>query len=67
MKPTHIEGHLLDHAYLRDTKEMIDITVGTQSKYYSDHKAITIIAEKKGKRNKRLGFFMFFIFLFFSS
>ena len=47
MKPTHIEGHLLDQAYLRDTKEMIDITVETQSKYYSDHKGITIIASKR--------------------
>ena len=50
MKPTHIEGHVLDQAYLRDTKNMLDITVESQSKYYSDHKGIAIIAaKKKGK------------------
>ena len=52
MKPTHIEGHLLDQAYLKDTKEIIDITVETQSKYYSDHKGIAIIAAKKKRYTK---------------
>ena len=52
MKPTHIEGHLLDQAYLRDTKGILDITVETQSKYYSDHKGIAIIAAEK-KRYKK--------------
>ena len=45
-RPTHIEGNLLDQAYLRDSNGMLEITAETQSKYYSDHKGIAIIATK---------------------
>ena len=45
-RPTHIEGNLLDQAYLGDSNGMLEITAETQSKYYSDHKGIAIIATK---------------------
>ena len=49
-EPTHIEGHLLDQAYVRDKKKMLNWTVDVQSKYYSDHKALAIVV-KKSKEN----------------
>ena len=45
-KPTHIEGSLLDQAYIRDTNNLMKITVETQSKYYTDHKGIALTLEK---------------------
>ena len=45
-KPTHIEGSLLDQAYMRDTSNLMKITVETQSKYYTDHKGIALTLEK---------------------
>ena len=51
-EPTHIEGHLLDQAYLKDIEGKLDISLETQSKYFTDHKGIAIIAtNKKGKEN----------------
>ena len=37
-EPTHIEGHLLDHAYVRDVDENLKWTAKVHSKYYTDHK-----------------------------
>ena len=56
-EPTHIEGHLLDQAYLRDSKGMLEVESEVQSKYYTDHKSLSIILKgvnkhKKSKRNK---------------
>ena len=56
-EPTHIEGHLLDHAYLRDSKGMLEVESEVQSKYYTDHKSLSIILKgvnkhKKSSRNK---------------
>ena len=48
-EPTHIEGNLLDQAYLRDLKGELDLTVELHSKYYTDHKGLAIIITKKGK------------------
>ena len=42
----HIEGHLLDHAYIRDKKKMLNWTVYVQSKHFSDHKALAIMVKK---------------------
>ena len=42
-EPTHIEGNLLDQAYLRDTENQFKVTVETQGKYYTDHKALNIV------------------------
>ena len=53
-EPTHIEGHLLDQAYLHDIEGKLEIYLETQSKYFTDHKGIAIIAtNKKGKKNIR--------------
>ena len=45
--PTHIEGNLLDQAYIRDEEEKIHVTGDIQGKYYSDHKALNIIITLK--------------------
>ena len=45
-EPTHIEGHLLDQAYLRDCSHKLRWTVEVQSKYYTDHKGLAIIIRK---------------------
>ena len=45
-EPTHIEGHLLDQAYLRDCKGTLKWTVELQSKYFTDHKGLAIIIRK---------------------
>ena len=47
--PTHIEGNLLDHAYIRDENQILGVTAELHSKYYSDHKALAIMI-KKGKK-----------------
>ena len=51
-EPTHIEGHLLDQAYIQDIGGKFEISLEIQSKYFSDHKGIAMIAtNKRGKRN----------------
>ena len=45
-EPTHIEGHLLDQAYLRDCKGTLKWTLELQTKYYTDHKALAIIIKE---------------------
>ena len=53
-EPTHIEGHLLDQAFLQDIDGKLEISLETQSKYFTDHKGIALIAmNKKGKGNDR--------------
>ena len=47
-EPTHIEGHLLDQAHLRDINGILETTTDIHSKYYTDHKGLAIII-KKGK------------------
>ena len=42
-EPTHIEGHLLDHAYLRDKEGKLEAETEVHSKYYTDHKSLSII------------------------
>ena len=43
--PTHIEGHLLDQAHVRDIKQTHKYIEELHSKYYSDHKAISLIVK----------------------
>ena len=50
-EPTHIEGHLLDHAYLRDNEGKLEGETEVHSKYYTDHKSLSIIL--KAVKNKR--------------
>ena len=45
-EPTHIDGHLIDQAYLRDTSGKLRCTVELQSKYYTDHMGLAIIVMK---------------------
>ena len=45
-EPTHIEGHLLDQAHLRDNKGILQATSEVHSKYYTDHKGLAIIIKK---------------------
>ena len=52
-EPTHIEGHLLDQAYLQDKQENLDVTAEVHSKYYTDHKGLAIILKKKVRRSKK--------------
>ena len=41
--PTHIEGSCLDQALVRDQQKMNTYHVQLVSKYYSDHKALSLI------------------------
>ena len=45
-EPTHIEGNLLDHAYMRDTKRINEYKTELHSKYYSDHKGVAILIKR---------------------
>ena len=45
-KPTHIEGNLLDQAYLLDTKKELSVTAEVHGKYYTDHRSLNIIVNK---------------------
>ena len=49
-EPTHIEGHLLDQAYLQDKQDNLDVTTELHSKYYTDHKGLAIILKKRVMR-----------------
>ena len=42
-EPTHIEGNILDQAYLRDETGLLAITAETHTKYYTDHRGIAVI------------------------
>ena len=46
IEPTHIEGNLLDQAHIKDVTRVHEYSVELQTKYYTDHKAVTIIAKK---------------------
>ena len=46
-EPTHIEGSLLDHAYVRDIGKTHQYKTELHSKYYSDHKAVAVIVKKE--------------------
>ena len=48
-EPTHIEGNLLDQAHLRDIDRSLDISIETQSKYYTDHKGLALTVKKSKK------------------
>ena len=43
-EPTHIEGNIIDQAYFRDETGLMEITTETQTKYYSDHRGIAVVA-----------------------
>ena len=45
-EPTHIEGNTLDHAYIKDKKRCNEYFIHLQTKYFTDHKGITVIVRK---------------------
>ena len=45
-EPTHIEGSLLDQAHVKDVKRKFKYLVEVHSKYYSDHKGLSIVIQK---------------------
>ena len=45
-EPTHIEGNVLDQAYLQDRDKKLTVTAGLHCKYYTDHKAIALIIKQ---------------------
>ena len=45
MEPTHIEGNILDHAYVRDESGLLNFTAEIQTKYYTDHRGIAIVVK----------------------
>jgi endonuclease/exonuclease/phosphatase family metal-dependent hydrolase len=47
-EPTHIEGNLLDHAYMRDQKRVNKYKTEVHSKYYTDHKGVAILIKRFG-------------------
>ena len=45
-EPTHIEGNLLDHAYVRTLNSQLKFKSELHSKYYTDHKGIAVMIRK---------------------
>ena len=45
-EPTHLEGHILDQAYIRDPSRALQWTSELHSKYYTDHKCLAITIKK---------------------
>ena len=45
MKPTHIEGNILDQAYVKDETGLLRCTAEIQTKYYTDHRGIVVTVE----------------------
>ena len=52
MEPTNTEGNILDHAYVRDERNLLKFTAEVQTKYYTDHRGISLIVEQRKKINK---------------
>ena len=46
MKPTHTEGNILDHAYVRDKQKVLKFTAEVQTKYYTDHRGLALIVKQ---------------------
>ena len=45
-EPTHIEGHLLDQAHIRDVSKVHKYSAELHSKYFSDHKSLAVLVKK---------------------
>ena len=48
-EPTHLEGNILDHCYLRDRKTFFKATVQLHCKYYTDHKGLAVLLKRKDR------------------
>ena len=47
MEPTHIEGNVLDQAYVKDESGLLKFTAEIQTKYYTDHRGIALVVKHK--------------------
>ena len=45
IEPTHIEGNIIDQAYVKDESGLLEITAEIQTKYYTDHRGIALIVK----------------------
>ena len=45
LEPTHIEGNILDQAYVKDESKLLKIKAEIQTKYYTDHRGIALTVE----------------------
>ena len=45
-EPTHIDGNIIDQAYLKDCKDSLRTKNFIHSKYFSDHRGINIIIKQ---------------------
>ena len=49
LEPTHIEGNILDQAYVKDENGLLKFTAEIQTKYYTDHRGIALTVEQGEK------------------
>ena len=59
-EPTHIEGNILDQAYIRKESKVLEFTVETQAKYYTDHRAITLVVKHGEKIKESHNLFLYY-------
>ena len=50
-EPTHIEGNLLDQANIKDARRAYKYSAELHSKYYTDHKALSILVRKSSENH----------------
>ena len=46
-EPTHMEGNLIDQAYIQDIRGTLNVKMHIQSRYYTDHKSLHLILKKR--------------------
>ena len=46
MEPTHTEGNIIDHVYVRDERKLLTFTAKVQTKYSTDHRGISLIVKQ---------------------
>ena len=54
MEPTNTEGNILDHAYVRDERKLLKFTAEVQTKYYTDHRGISLIVKQCEKISPKI-------------
>ena len=50
-EPTHIEGNLIDQANIKDARRAYKYSAELHSKYYTDHKALSILVRKSSENH----------------
>ena len=46
MEPTHTEGNIIDQVYVRDERKLLTFTAEVQTKYFTDHRGISLIVKQ---------------------